>query len=107
MRLIDGDVDLFGDGTVRTIQTPGHTPGSMAVLLNFTHSGPYLLSGDQWHFTENHERQQVPTFNYDHDATIASGKKLDAVIAKYHAKLIIQHEPTDNQLLPKPPAYVD
>jgi glyoxylase-like metal-dependent hydrolase (beta-lactamase superfamily II) len=107
VRVVDGDVDLFGDGSLRTIQTPGHTPGSMALLVNFKHAGPYVLSGDQWHFTENHERQQVPTWNYDHDHTIKSGKKLDDIIAQTRATLVIQHEPADNVKLPKLPRFLD
>ncbi|MFK3797180.1 N-acyl homoserine lactonase family protein [Pseudomonas sp. NPDC088444] len=107
VRVIDGDVDLFGDGTLKTIQTPGHTPGSMALLLNLKKAGPYILSGDQWHFTENHERHQVPIWNYDHEQTMTSGKKLDDIIAKTHATLVIQHEPVDNQKLPKPPQFLD
>jgi N-acyl homoserine lactone hydrolase len=107
VRVVDGDVDLFGDGTLKTIATPGHTPGSMALLVNLKHAGPYVLSGDQWHFTENHERAQVPTWNYDHDETIASGKKLDDVIARTHATLVIEHEPVDNGKLPKLPKFLD
>lgn len=107
VKVIDGDVDLFGDGTLRTIQTPGHTPGSMALLLNLKNSGPYILSGDQWHFTENYERKQVPIWNYSHPETIASGSKLDEVLKQTNAKLIIQHEPADNAKLPKLPAYLD
>lgn len=107
VRVVDGDVDLFGDGTLQTIQTPGHTPGSMALLLKLNNAGYYVLSGDQWHFTENHQRQQVPTWNYNHQQTVASGNKLDQLIADNHATLVIQHEPVDNQKLPKMPAYLD
>jgi glyoxylase-like metal-dependent hydrolase (beta-lactamase superfamily II) len=107
VRVVDGDVDLFGDGTLKTIQTPGHTPGSMALLLKLNHAGYYVLSGDQWHFTENYQRHQVPSWNYDHNQTISSGKKLDDVIAATHATLVIQHEPVDNQKLPKLPRFLD
>jgi len=107
VKVVDGDADLFGDGSLKTIHTPGHTPGSMALLVNFRYAGPYVLSGDQWHFTENHERRQVPTWNYDHDHTIRSGKKLDDVIAAMRATLVIQHEPADNVKLPKLPGFVD
>jgi len=107
VKVIDGDVDLFGDGTLKTIWTPGHTPGSMALLIKLKHAGPYVLSGDQWHFTENHTRQQVPTWNYDHRQTVDSGKKLDRVIAATHAKLVIEHEPVDNGKLPKLPGFLD
>lgn len=107
VKMIDGDVDLFGDGTLKTIRTPGHTPGSMALLVNLKHAGPYVLSGDQWHFTENHQRGQVPTWNYDHDETIASGRKLDGIVAKTHATLVIEHEPVDNRKLPALPRFLD
>lgn len=107
VKVVDGDVDLFGDGTLKTIATPGHTPGSMALLIDLKHAGHYVLSGDQWHFTENYQRHQVPTWNYDHAQTISSGKKLDAVIASTHATLVIQHEPADNQKLPKLPGFLD
>lgn len=107
VRAVEGDVDLFGDGTLKTVQTPGHTPGSMALLIDLKRAGPVVLSGDQWHFTENHERRQVPTWNYDHDDTIASGNKLDDIIARTGATLVIQHEPRDNRQLPVFPAYLD
>jgi glyoxylase-like metal-dependent hydrolase (beta-lactamase superfamily II) len=38
-------VDLFGDGSVLIVSTPGHTPGHVSVLVNLP-SGPVLLAGD-------------------------------------------------------------
>ncbi|NLE80124.1 MAG: MBL fold metallo-hydrolase [Rhodococcus sp.] len=41
--------DLFGDGSVTLVDLPGHTPGSIGLLLN-TARGPVLLAGDAaWH----------------------------------------------------------
>jgi N-acyl homoserine lactone hydrolase len=37
--------DLFGDGSVRTVYTPGHTLGHMSVVLRTT-SGEVLVAGD-------------------------------------------------------------
>jgi glyoxylase-like metal-dependent hydrolase (beta-lactamase superfamily II) len=107
VRVVDGDVDLFGDGTLKTIHTPGHTPGSMALLLKLNKAGYYVLSGDQWHITENYQQHQVPSWNYDHDETLSSGKKLDDVIARTHATLVIEHEPVDNKKLPVFPRFLD
>jgi glyoxylase-like metal-dependent hydrolase (beta-lactamase superfamily II) len=107
LRLLDGDTDLFGDGTVRLYALPGHTPGHMALELTLARAGKVVLSGDQWHFTENHEGDQVPTFNYDHAQTIASSKRLDAIITRDHARLVIGHEPKDNAGLPALPRYLD
>ena len=42
VELIDGSVDLFGDGSVVTAPTPGHTPGHQSLLVE----GRLLLVGD-------------------------------------------------------------
>jgi len=107
IQLVDGDTDLFGDGSLRMIALPGHTPGHMALRLTLPGSGVVILSGDQWHFPENRRDDQVPTFNFDHAATIVSSRKLEALIARDHARLIIQHEPADNAQLPRLPGYLD
>ena len=39
-------VDLFGDGSVRLIATPGHTPGHLSVLVRLQETGEALLAGD-------------------------------------------------------------
>lgn len=104
---IEGDHDFFGDGSVRAIALPGHTPGHMALQLTLPRSGVVVLSGDQWHFPENRHGNQVPTFNFDHAATIASSQKLEELIARTGARLIIQHEPADNAELPRLPGYLD
>lgn len=52
----DQTVDIFGDGSVFAIHSPGHTAGSTAYLVN-THNGPVLLTGDASHtaWGWNHE----------------------------------------------------
>tara|TARA_R110002095_G_scaffold76633_6_gene65565 strand:- start:1415 stop:2278 length:864 start_codon:yes stop_codon:yes gene_type:complete len=107
LHTIKGDDDIFKDGTIKAISLPGHTPGHMALLVNLEKTGPVILSGDQWHFTQNHESNGVPTFNYDRADTLASSDKLDHLIKNRGAKLIIQHEVNDNKDLPKPPAFLD
>jgi glyoxylase-like metal-dependent hydrolase (beta-lactamase superfamily II) len=42
--------DLFGDGSVVLVSLPGHTPGSVGVLLAIEDGGSVLLAGDAvWH----------------------------------------------------------
>lgn len=43
-----GYVDIFGDGSVFAIHSPGHTAGSTAYLVN-AEQGPVLLAGDVSH----------------------------------------------------------
>lgn len=43
---VDGDFDLC-DG-IKCIKTPGHTPGSMSIVVN-SEKGVRIIVGDQWH----------------------------------------------------------
>lgn len=43
---VEGEVDLFGDGTVRLIPAPGHTPGTLVVAVQLPQSGTVLLAND-------------------------------------------------------------
>src|SRR5690606_8096756 len=67
-----GDKDVFGDRSVVILDMPGHTPGHHALLVRLPRTGPVLLTGDLAHFTENYEREGVPTFNTDRADTLAS-----------------------------------
>ena len=44
----EGVLDLFGDGSVFAISSPGHTAGSVAYVVRTT-KGPVLLTGDTCH----------------------------------------------------------
>lgn len=98
------DHDVFGDGTVIMLATPGHTPGHRSLLVRLKESGPILLSGDAAHFAENWANRGVPGFNTSRAETLASMDRLDRIAKNLNAKLIIQHEPADIAKLPAFPA---
>ena len=93
------DKDVFGDGRVVMLKLPGHTPGHYALLVRLA-SGPVLLSGDQYHFTEQVKNRGVPPFNHDRSDTLASMDRFDRIAANLKAKVIIHHEPADIAKLP-------
>lgn len=93
------DKDVFGDGKVTMLAMPGHTPGHHALLVKLA-SGPVLLSGDQYHFTENRRLGGVPGFNRDRADTLASHDRFEKLATNTKAKVIIQHEPDDVAKLP-------
>ena len=99
---IDGDHDVFGDGRVVMLDLPGHTPGHYALLVRLA-SGPVLLSGDLYHFTEQVENRGVPPFNHDRADTLASMDRYDRIARNLRARTIIQHEPADIANLPACP----
>jgi N-acyl homoserine lactone hydrolase len=60
LQLIDGDTDVFGDGSVTLVSTPGHTPGHQSLLVRLRNSGFIMLSGDVAHLQENFAKNIVP-----------------------------------------------
>ena len=96
---VGGDADIFEDGKVIMLAMPGHTPGHSALLVKLA-SGPVLLSGDQYHFTEAVKNRGVPSFNTSRADTLASHDRFDRIAANLRAKVVIQHEPRDIAKLP-------
>ena len=96
---VNGDKDVFGDGRVVILDMPGHTPGHHVLLVRLA-SGAVLLTGDQYHFTEQVTHRAVPSFNTDRAATLASHDRFDRIAANLRAKVIIQHEPAEVAKLP-------
>ena len=97
---VQGDHDVFGDGSVVMLDMPGHTEGHHSLLVRLPAMGPVLLTGDLYHFTENFRNRGVPSFNTDRADTLASMDRFDAIARKLKAKIIIQHEPDDIAKLP-------
>jgi glyoxylase-like metal-dependent hydrolase (beta-lactamase superfamily II) len=106
-QMIDGDYDVFGDGRVRILKTPGHTPGHQSLLLKLQAAGTVVLSGDLYHTRENHQYGRVPTINTQRADTLASMARIQAILKNSKARLIIQHDLRDFAALPKFPEYLD
>jgi N-acyl homoserine lactone hydrolase len=101
---LSADKDVFGDGSVIVLRTPGHTPGHSALLVRLKDMGPVLLSGDAAHFHENYEKNGVPSFNFDRAQTIASIERMKQIVGNVKATVIIQHDMRDIGKLPAFPA---
>ena len=94
-QILNGDVDLFEDGSVIIKSFPGHTAGHQALYLSLKESGPVLLSGDTYHFKQNREDAVVPQFNYDIPESKESIEEFEAFAKAKNAMVIIQHDPVD------------
>jgi len=104
---LDGDYDVFGDGSVVIKPTPGHTPGHQSLLVRLPKTGPVLLSGDMVHLRYSWNNRVVPSFNFD---VAQSGRTIDemkAYVEKTGAKLWINHDREQSASIPKAPAYVE
>ena len=104
--LITDDHDVFGDGSVQLIQSPGHTPGHTVLLVHLADAGPILLSGDLWHLAESRVHRRVPPFNTDRAQTLASIDKVESIVKATGARVVIQHEAADMATLPQFPGCI-
>jgi len=98
------DKDVFGDGTVVMLYTPGHTPGHHSLMVKLKEKGTVILSGDLAHFRENYDTTGVPAFNTDRAETIASLDRVKKIAGNMKATFIIQHDARDLDKLPVFPA---
>ena len=99
--------DVFGDGTVRMVATPGHTVGHHSLMVKLPQTGWMILSGDVAHYKVNYDRDLVPLGNASRAETIASIGRIKGLAARYHARVIIQHSADIFNAMPKLPAYLD
>jgi N-acyl homoserine lactone hydrolase len=104
---LEGDRDIFGDGSVVVLSTPGHTPGHQSLLVRLPRTGAVVLSGDLAHFKDNWDNRRVPPFNTDQAASATSMNRVADVLAKEHATLWINHDKPQRDTLKMSPAYYD
>ena len=105
--LLNGDHDVFGDGRVRILSAPGHTPGHQVLFLDLAETGPLVLSGDLYHFRLSREDRRVPVFNVDEQMTRESMERVESFVAEVGATFWIQHELALFQQLNTAPAYYE
>jgi glyoxylase-like metal-dependent hydrolase (beta-lactamase superfamily II) len=73
---VDGESDLFGDGSVRLLHTPGHTPGHLSLLLRLQSGARLLLTADAAYAQRTLDERLLPLFAADDDAYLASLDRL-------------------------------
>jgi len=107
-RILDNEeLDVFGDGTVRLIPTPGHTPGHQVLLVRLPKRGPVLLAGDLYHYPEERIKGTTPTFEFNAEQSKASRAKVEALLKQTKAELWIEHDMATHAKLPKSPAFIE
>jgi glyoxylase-like metal-dependent hydrolase (beta-lactamase superfamily II) len=104
---LEGDRDVFGDGSIVIVATPGHTPGHQSLLVKLPKTGAVLLSGDAVHFKSNWDNRGVPSNNANAEQTRASMQRMADIMAKEHAQLWINHDKAQRDSLKMAPEYFE
>src|SRR2546430_17617587 len=82
---LEGDLDVFGDGSVTIVSHPGHTPGHQCLLVKVPKTGAVLLSGDAVHLKANWETCAVPGGHFAQEQTVCSMTRMDSLQAQVRA----------------------
>lgn len=91
IKKINGDYDVFGDGSIVLISTPGHSPGHQSLLVKLPKTGTILISGDCFITHEHRQNYGIPTWG-DKKNSIHSFVKIDEILETYNATLWIPHD---------------
>ena len=88
---LDGDYDLFGDGTVQVISTPGHTIGHQSVKVKLPKAGTFIISQDAIWMQENLDGY-VAGLNFSVQAYTSTVNKLKMMADLEGAKILMAHD---------------
>ena len=88
----DGDTDVFGDGTLRVLSTPGHTPGHQSIYVEFEHRKPLVLIGDATYSLAKMRQRRLSAVVWSADATVASWERFEEIERETGAELRCTHE---------------
>ena len=92
---VQGDRDVFGDGSVVILAAPGHTPGSKALLVRLARSAPVILSGDAMVLDRRGPGVGMPSWNTSRAERLASADRLRSIARNLGARIVVQHDPAD------------
>jgi N-acyl homoserine lactone hydrolase len=102
-----GDRDVFGDGGLTILSTPGHTPGHQSLLVKLPKTGAIVLTGDAVHFKSNWDNRGVPVNNASKEQTLASMQKISETLTNEKAQLWINHDKAQRDGLKMAPEFYD
>jgi glyoxylase-like metal-dependent hydrolase (beta-lactamase superfamily II) len=101
LRLLDGEHDVFGDGSVVCLPTHGHTPGHQSLRLRLP-GGDIVLAADSCYFCRTLRERRLPRFVYDRGQMLASLDRLAALEAG-GARIFFGHDPEFWSTVPQAP----
>lgn len=96
--LLDGDYDVFGDGSVQLFYIGGHTLGTQIALVRLPKTGYVLLSGDAVHLQSNWDNRRIPRLgganeeNHWAERVLLGYQRMADLMAFYKAQLWIHHD---------------
>jgi N-acyl homoserine lactone hydrolase len=103
---LDSDFDLFDDGSLHFLRTPGHTPGECSLFVRLPNR-KIVLAGDTAHLREALEAEATMPLDYNAVQSTLSLKRLKAIRDMHEATIWISHDPEDWADFPHAPKAIE
>jgi N-acyl homoserine lactone hydrolase len=107
VEMLSGDRDVFGDGSLTILSTPGHTPGHQSLLVKLPKTGALILTGDLVHFQYMWDYKIVPAFNFDKEQSLASIERVGKLLHEHKAQLWIGHDKDISAKIRRAPRFYE
>jgi glyoxylase-like metal-dependent hydrolase (beta-lactamase superfamily II) len=107
--LLDADHDVFGDGSVVLLATPGHTPGHQSLFVKLAKTGPLVLTGDLYHYPAERTLKDFALYARfsEPPKEVVSKARIEALIKERQATLWMAHDIIQDAGIRKSPAYYE
>ena len=101
----DEGYDVLGDGSVKIIFTPGHTPGHQSIQVDLEEAGKFVLAADSCYTDDTLKEDIIPGLVWNSSAAVKSINKL-RYLQKYHGvKIVTGHDPAAWERYLKAPKF--
>ena len=103
----DDGYDLFGDGIIKTMFTPGHAPGHQSVVLDLPNEGPMMLTADACYTMDHYNETALPGLIHSAADVANSTRKVRRLVEGHGATLVTGHDPEEWPKFKKAPEFYD
>jgi glyoxylase-like metal-dependent hydrolase (beta-lactamase superfamily II) len=100
-RAVDGEHDVFGDGSVVLLPTPGHTPGHQSLWIRAGGAAQFVLTADACYTREHLEKAILPANAADAARMTESMNRLRSLRDRQGAVLLYGHDAEQWNALPR------
>jgi glyoxylase-like metal-dependent hydrolase (beta-lactamase superfamily II) len=106
---LNGDLDLFGDGSIYIHRQVSHTPGSQMMLVRLPKTGPVVLTSDVCYLMENLQKDILPSvaLAYDPAGMLDGYAWVKHLMSAEGADVIFAHDAETFKKHKQPPEYYE
>lgn len=100
---VAGSYDVFGDGIVTTLPTPGHSPGHQSLRVELPDEGTVVLGADVANHRVGYDNELAPSFAWSLPEAVESMRSVQQAAKSEDARVVLAHDRDDLDTLPDPP----